>query len=868
MNKVVITLIMMCVLCAAETVAQGSRIMLTQLERGQVQPADDSLRSGQIGLTNTNGDQRYAPYVEIQVDSVNFIPTPTGNTTNLSEFVYDTTGTLWYIDWQGRAVEFAAGSSSCDVDWLQISDNSCPDAITDSIYKQRYASVGARLVWPGAEFLVNDSTTSGILVVQGSRNARTAWWDSNSGTFSMFDHGGSTPAFYMPVGANMVFKTTAGTPQTPVGSQVDHFAINTQDSTIQMFRYPRTRADTQSVVNFLYTDPVGKVRSRPVTYISDSVGVNIYNASGLIGKEVERVVTLDTLAVLEFNYEPAEGGGDVSALTIASGEGGGVGGYVEIRSNDGSDQMLVENDNVYLMSDGSTRVGDLNAAAGGYGVFVEASANTLRVGDPFDANISGLFIDFAVNTTTISESVENFLTVSSDGTGITGGWAGGSQFYVANASETDFILQNNIETQIYNYNGDDYTGISIDTVGGRVFIDKSKSDMAYKLGFDSDNGNGIVVFLSDTLPLEGQTLIAGSDQTFYFGAPAAGANIYNSDGETPDNVTRTVTVGGNGASEAGFLKFDYSNNVYSAVEIFGGDGAGGSGSVSLNAPNSNYLTLDNSGIHSELSPASEFSVDLNSGNSEITQTPGSVLITGSDTQGSTALYRIAGDTTGDMTLITRRNAGQQQAVVSLSTGATGIVQSVMSAYNADAPRTLNAVVVDTSGVGINTQGSVGDALQVLQSDGDKLYYGVKIEDGQLTADQLSFGANGWENVNANRYMYSIGYGSTPSITPSVGATEIIIGDTATTSTVNLNFIPGNLDGADYSGINTTVRYIYNFGSGNATLDTNESWLFRLAGVGAGSSTVTLGTMKQAKLVWVAGSSTANSRFWVFITDLQ
>lgn len=227
----------------------------------------EGTRSGQIPLTDTCGNQRYAQYVEVNPDTINYIPTDSGNTQNLSEFVRDTTGTLWYIDWQGNAVSFQGGGGSCDADFLEISDNSCPDALTDSIYKYRYVAVGARYVWPGAEMLVNDSTSSGIVVIQGSRNARLALYDSNAGTFSMIDHGGTTPVWYLPVGANLLWRTTAGTPQTPVGSQVSHFAINTQDSTIQAFQYPNTRTDTQTVANFLYTDGVGKLRSQPIDSI-------------------------------------------------------------------------------------------------------------------------------------------------------------------------------------------------------------------------------------------------------------------------------------------------------------------------------------------------------------------------------------------------------------------------------------------------------------------------------------------------------------------------------------------------------------------------------------------------------------------------
>src|SRR5690606_32837665 len=120
------------------------------------------------------GNQRYAQYVEVNPDTIDYIPTETGNTQNLSEFVYDTLGSLWYIDWQGNSVEFAGGSAACDNDWLRISDDACPTAITDSIYKYKYISVGARYVWPGAEVMVNDSVTPALIIIQGSRNARLA----------------------------------------------------------------------------------------------------------------------------------------------------------------------------------------------------------------------------------------------------------------------------------------------------------------------------------------------------------------------------------------------------------------------------------------------------------------------------------------------------------------------------------------------------------------------------------------------------------------------------------------------------------------------------------------------------------------------
>lgn len=267
----------------------GTRIKLTQLEQA---PSIDGSRKGMIGLSNAAGDQRYAFYVNVADTCITYTPADTGNTT-VSIFVQKCgTDSIWYIDYEGRSILLApfGGAGSCDVDWLQISDNSCPDAITDSIYKQKYASIGARLVWPGAELLVNDSTGSAISVVQGSRNARLALYDSNSGTFTMFDHGGTAPVTYMPVGGTFTFKTVTGTPQTPI-AQVNHFGINASDSTIQMFQYPRTRVDTQSVVNFLYTDPVGKIRSKPTSSFPLTGLGGIYSGSGTIPDGTEATLS-------------------------------------------------------------------------------------------------------------------------------------------------------------------------------------------------------------------------------------------------------------------------------------------------------------------------------------------------------------------------------------------------------------------------------------------------------------------------------------------------------------------------------------------------------------------------------------------------
>lgn len=880
MNIRILNLIPVLLLCAVELTAQGSRIKLTQLEQGQVV---EGTRAGQIGLTNAAGDQRYAQYVEIQVDTIDFIPTPTGNATNLSEFVFDTLGALWYIDWQGNAVEFA-GSSTCDTDWLEISDNSCPDAITDSIYKQRYASVGARLIWPGAEFLVNDSSTAAILVVQGFRNARTAWYDGNVGTFSMYDHGGTSPVWYVPVNSNTVWKTTVGTPQTPLGSQVNHFGINTQDSTIQMFQYPRTRVDTQEVQNFLYTDPVGKVRSQSIDYLTDTLnfGVNIYNSNGNFPAGITRNANLDTLSELRFNYPLSGGLWDFAAITIIS----------------PSDSSGTDGGSVII--NGGPESGSGNSY-------------------------------IAVVPTGINMAVP-----------LGGEWLASMED--SDGNQQLKMTESEIWIEMNNYDNSDRGYIYLDTASRYRVIGMEADGDISEVGFYAGQGGGLYILQQTSLPNPGQILVAGVDQTFYFADRDTGSvNIYNSSGIIPDDVVRTIDIGETGANPTD-LFFRYAATTKNAVIINGGSGDEASGEVQINGPSeTNWIlveegainitegndlqlgdrNVDNDGGGFSYIPgtirvgdvfdlnAYGLFVDLSGNNTKIQANPANYLTVSADgtdggilggwdnsqsifIQSDDALtsisqsnenlnissegpveswsYQYFGDTTGLARVRASGEGGDRIATMNLDQAATGkTAEAVLSAYDATAEITLNEIRIDTAGVGINTRGGPGNDKQVLQSNGDKSYWGntldASVGNGVLNADMLSYdpNENAWITVNANRRLAFFGSGTS---TPSIGNTEIIITDTATTSTLNLNYVPGELDGASYSGTATTVRYIYNWGSGDCTIDTNKDWLFRLSGVGAGSTTVTLPTMKQAKLIWRAGSSEANSRFFVMISDLE
>jgi hypothetical protein len=266
------------------------RTALLNLQRANV---EEGTRAGQIALTDTCGNQRYAQYVEINLDTIGYTPTTTGNTLNLSEFVFDPTGALWYIDWQGNGVQFAAGGGECDQDWLEIGPASCPDNINDSIYTYKYAAVGARYVWPGATFLVNDSTNldGALMVVQGDRQVKIALYDITNESFGMIHQNSNTTSVLVQQDGSFLVSTASGAPDS-VTLEVSHFSVNTVDSTIQMYQYPNTRRDTQAVANFLYTDDFGVVRSQSVDSLPYPAPVNIYNSNGVINQE--RIISLGT----------------------------------------------------------------------------------------------------------------------------------------------------------------------------------------------------------------------------------------------------------------------------------------------------------------------------------------------------------------------------------------------------------------------------------------------------------------------------------------------------------------------------------------------------------------------------------------------
>lgn len=886
----------------------------------------ETTRAGQIPLTDTCGNQRYAQYVEINPDTINYIPASSGNTQNLSEFVRDTLGTLWYIDWQGNAVSFAGGAG-CDTDWLEISDNNCPDALTDSIYKYRYVAIGARYVFPGAELLVNDSISSGITVIQGFRNSRLALWDSNAGTFSMIDHGGAAPIWYMPVDANLIFKTTGGTPQTPIGSQVNHFAINAQDSTIQMNQYPRTRVDTQAVMNFLYTDPVGKVRSRDVAYLTDTLGfgANIYNSDGNILAGVFRAVGIDSMAELGFGYPSGPDafrvyGGDDS--TAASG-------YVQVRGpGDNHGRVFASSEYVSMIKQNSESQSYIEFGPDDAGISVVIDDVTPEQGTVLVSNADGFFHFAQIDTLSGIPNIYNSngvieneteravivdtlasLTFSTpidggdlqllemvagdgtganssvslragtdgstnkisieDGVGIEAYWQDAQRVYISDVQEsniiwqdgTEFHVEGSVDTGTYFIIADNtvptlYAGAASGTAETELHMDAATGEESFMLRTSGDNGD-VQAFVSGTLATvsttpqlvvaaydanapqyslneiridtagvgintrggvgnDGDILHSNGEKTYW--APPSGAETIYTDNGTIEDAARTVTL-----AENGILNFAYNDDA-SAIEV------DDFGTVTMSSKDGESTITITDGIEINANGLTE--------NIELNADQGSV--------------RIGASATVDL----MPNGG---GVVGI--GTSGTPTQIFFADADGGGHGTYIVAGDQSGNIYWELPEVAPAEgEVLMGTStDALIWERPIPAGVLSADQLSWtGGGDWQPVNANRLLFVQASGT---ITPSVGVTEIIVNDTATTSTVNLNYTPGELDGASYAQPYTTVRYIYNWGSGDCTVDTNQDWTFRIRGDGTGNATLTIPAGESYKLIWIQGSSEATSSFW-------
>jgi hypothetical protein len=117
--KQLITSLLFLALSMSALAQPAQTLKLTQLEMSP----DSSLREGYVGVTDTNGRQRYQNYVEVNVTCLTYTPPALNNIPFYrSKFVTKcSTDSTWYIDWEGRSIFISDnGPISLDICGLQL----------------------------------------------------------------------------------------------------------------------------------------------------------------------------------------------------------------------------------------------------------------------------------------------------------------------------------------------------------------------------------------------------------------------------------------------------------------------------------------------------------------------------------------------------------------------------------------------------------------------------------------------------------------------------------------------------------------------------------------------------------------------------
>lgn len=262
-------------LLAAFAIVFGSIRGQTPITLQQIQAAAtvEGQKGGQVPLSrDSDGKMRYAQYVEIEPTPVPFTPTATGNATHLSEFVIGADNNDYFIDWQGRGRRL---NVTADMDWLKISNNQIPYAITDTIWTDNLVSINGRGIVANCELTVFDSVSvAGVTIAAvGNREARLAMFNTLNGAWSTIEQNGSAVQIGAATGttAFKVVEIGSGTPGAPAGPFTNHFSVDFSSDVVKMDDYASPRNDAGSPLNIASFDAAGIMRRHGVYELKDSL---------------------------------------------------------------------------------------------------------------------------------------------------------------------------------------------------------------------------------------------------------------------------------------------------------------------------------------------------------------------------------------------------------------------------------------------------------------------------------------------------------------------------------------------------------------------------------------------------------------------
>lgn len=254
----------------------SQRTALINLQRAGV---TESTRAGQIPLTDTCGNLRYAQYTEVNLVPIAYTPTSTGNTANFSEFVITATGNVWYIDWQGRAILVYNAAATGDKDFLENDTNLPPDNIQDTMYTKSKTTFGGRVIMPGQDVLVIDSVANADFIVNGFRNAQVSVYDNLSGAYAQLAQIGNESKVVLGENAALfkIQSATGTNPVVPAAPFKTLLQYLESDTSWYLPTYPPLRDDAITPSNFLSTSSGGRIISLPLTSIPGGVQAYVYN---------------------------------------------------------------------------------------------------------------------------------------------------------------------------------------------------------------------------------------------------------------------------------------------------------------------------------------------------------------------------------------------------------------------------------------------------------------------------------------------------------------------------------------------------------------------------------------------------------------
>ncbi len=193
------------------------------------------------------------------------------------------------LQWNGSAWVQVPGTSISDKDFLQISNNLPPSAVTgQNQYTKNKTTFGGRVNISGQDVMNIDSTDDADFINRGFRNAKMTNWDWLNNVWSQLAQIGNEAVLQAGTGTNIIrVKTGAGTnPLIPTAGKTVLY-YNVADTSWYFTTYPDGRNDAVTPFNFLATQSNGRLVSLPFSTLPGGTVTGGNNGVSLSGANIQ-----------------------------------------------------------------------------------------------------------------------------------------------------------------------------------------------------------------------------------------------------------------------------------------------------------------------------------------------------------------------------------------------------------------------------------------------------------------------------------------------------------------------------------------------------------------------------------------------------